>query len=154
MHRPGIQTKLLLALFFAAILPAVVFGFFLRMDLSDILLEILIENSQHDIDLKKEGVNNFLSSMIQDVDYLSNSNGLNALINNTDEEKTEGYRLALEEDYLSFSMARGVYYQVRYIDENGQETVRVDSIDGKHSPIKKESLQNKKTDTISQSHKN
>jgi len=57
----------------------------------------------------------------------------------------EKNRKKLEKEFLALSRNRRIYYQLRYLDETGQEVVRIDS-DGLRSWIvDKEQLQNKST---------
>ena len=49
---------------------------------------------------------------------------------------------ALEQEFLSFSRYRQIYYQIRYLDETGQEIVRVDADEFKSWIVAKNLLQN------------
>ena len=49
----------------------------------------------------------------------------------------------LEKDYLSFSAKKKIYDQVRYINEEGEEIVRINYNDGNPSIVLKKDLQNK-----------
>jgi len=57
--------------------------------------------------------------------------------------ETEDLRV-LEDDFLEFLKQSTAYYQLGYIDENGDEIVRVEFDDDIYRTIPKESLQNKK----------
>ena len=49
---------------------------------------------------------------------------------------------ALEQEFLSFSRYRQIYYQIRYLDETGQEIARVDADEFKSWIVAKNLLQN------------
>ena len=49
----------------------------------------------------------------------------------------------LEHDFLSFSEIRGIYDQIRYLDKNGVEKIRIDLKDGKPCLLAKKFLQDK-----------
>ena len=87
----------------------------------------------------------YLVSLKQDVRLLADIPPLNAYLNS--EPGSETNKLALEQvqsAFMNFSEKRGVYYQIRYLDENGQEIVRVDKITGEPFVVSGEKLQNKK----------
>jgi methyl-accepting chemotaxis protein len=54
----------------------------------------------------------------------------------------EQQQSALEQEFLAFSSYRRIYYQIRYLDEMGQEIARVDANQFKSWIVKKDSLQN------------
>jgi methyl-accepting chemotaxis protein len=90
-----------------------------------------------------EAIDNFLQNVQGDVLFLSELSSLRDLINSNDEELKNKAKTNLAKDFLSFSNEKKVYYQIRYIDEDGQEIVRVDSQEG-DSKIVYNNLQNKK----------
>jgi len=51
--------------------------------------------------------------------------------------------LALEKDFLIFSAKKGISDQVRYINEEGNEIVRINYNNGNPSIVPKQNLQNK-----------
>jgi HAMP domain-containing protein len=55
----------------------------------------------------------------------------------------EQKRQALEQEFLALSRNRRIYYQIRYLDETGQEVVRVDSDGLRSQIIKRDKLQDK-----------
>ncbi len=88
-------------------------------------------------------VNDFPRDIGDEIIFLSKLSSLKSVINN--QAEPEDYEIKnLEEDFLIFSQGVTTYYQIRYINENGEEIARVDS-DGINSKIiPKEELQNKK----------
>ena len=63
-----------------------------------------------------------LKGFKSDVKILSESDELKALM----ETKNKAHKHGLKNLFVSFAKHRGIYYQVRYIDEKGIEVVRVD----------------------------
>jgi HAMP domain-containing protein len=55
----------------------------------------------------------------------------------------EKNRKKLEKEFLTLSRNRRIYYQLRYLDETGQEIVRIDSDGLRNWIVDKEQLQNK-----------
>lgn len=49
----------------------------------------------------------------------------------------------LEQEFLAFSRNRGIYYQVRYLDETGKEVVRINSSSFRSWAVPRQELQNK-----------
>ncbi len=55
----------------------------------------------------------------------------------------EQKRRDLEKEFLAFSRNRRIYYQIRYLDETGQEIVRIDSSGLRSWIVEREKLQDK-----------
>ncbi len=84
-----------------------------------------------------------------DLAFLSNHSALNIAVN----QPTPNNLKHLAEDFAVFSGSREHYDQIRWIDENGMEVVRVDHMHGKTVVVPADKLQNKGqryffTDTI------
>ena len=75
----------------------------------------------------------------QDLLFLSAHSALRSAINNAN--STTFAHLA--EDFSRFSDAKKIYDQIRWIDENGMEVVRVDFLKGKSVIVPSKDLQNK-----------
>ncbi len=83
-------------------------------------------------------VNNVLRDIVSDIKYLQEHNeASNGFIN------TPRARKILEEDFLSFSKNRKIYDQIRYLNLNGKEIVRVNYNNGHPVVVNKEQLQTK-----------
>ncbi len=75
----------------------------------------------------------FFAGVREDVLFLSQSAAIVDLLTlDANELGYEAARQALEREFLAFSQAKDIYYQVRFIDATGMEIVRVDS-DGTQS---------------------
>jgi putative methionine-R-sulfoxide reductase with GAF domain len=82
----------------------------------------------------------FVNTLEQDIRFLGGIENVTALANaqadpNASPDTIEALTSAVEQDFLAFSQARGVYNQVRFIDANGDEIVRIDS-DGEQASIR------------------
>ena len=96
-----------------------------------------------------QGILNYLAGLEQDVVYLSQSQALAQYLNSkasgVSQIETNQKLRALEKDFLAFSQAsKGIYDQIRFLDADGQEIVRVNSdADGNSVVVPQEQLQNK-----------
>lgn len=103
-----------------------------------------INNLNNETNVKAEKIDKFLINSGNEILFLSRLPSLHNLINSQRENLREQFKLDLQNDFLDFSKQKKIYYQMRYIDETGQEIVRIDS-DGKFSKIiSEDKLQNKK----------
>ncbi len=83
-------------------------------------------------------VNNVLQDIVSDINYLQEHNQLrNGFIN------TPRARKLLEQDFLSFSKNRKIYDQIRYLNLNGKEIVRINHQNGQPVVVPIEELQTK-----------
>ena len=80
-------------------------------------------------------INDFPRDEGGDILYLGKSNDLRRFINSESDMKK--LKEEVEEDFLSFMEVSKVYYQLRYIDENGYEIIRTE-FDGESSFIVEE----------------
>lgn len=86
-------------------------------------------------------INNFPHSAENDLLFIKNSRYLHALINSNsvDFQKT---KIELEDYLLEFSKVNEVYYQIKYIDEDGQEIIKINFDGYNHSIIPENELEN------------
>jgi diguanylate cyclase (GGDEF)-like protein/PAS domain S-box-containing protein len=75
----------------------------------------------------------------RDLGYLSTHGTLRAAIDTPTPERMA----ELAADFADFSGAKGIYDQIRWIDETGMERIRVDHVNGRPVVIPDERLQNK-----------
>jgi len=93
-----------------------------------------------------------LSSVVSDLLILSEQHELQRVLEG-DEEERRTELADLDSNFLSFSLRRRIYDQIRFLDETGMEVVRVNYNDGKPIIIPESQLQSKAeryyfTDTI------
>jgi len=112
---------------------------------SRVLQENALDNATNETTLQVEQITAFLNNAQEDILLLSELGSLQALI----EARTQSapaiatWRNQVQQDFSAFSRRRGIYYQIRYILETGQEFIRIDSIDGEIRVIPFDSLQDK-----------
>jgi PAS domain S-box-containing protein len=101
-------------------------------------LDTLEKTDLLNVRLAQISVNNVISDIISDIKYLQEHNQLrNGFINTPRSKKI------LEEDFLSFSKNRKIYDQIRYLNLQGKEIVRVNYNHGSPIIVKKNRLQQK-----------
>ncbi|RKZ64029.1 MAG: hypothetical protein DRR08_01860 [Candidatus Parabeggiatoa sp. nov. 2] len=141
-----IRTKLAFGLLLVALIPAVTIGIYAMQTSIDALRERELNIQAEIVSSLKHDIETFLASTQKDLNFLSQSQPLGRYLNRRstkeDSQTLELTRLALEEEFLAFSRSRGIYYQIRYLDENGQEVVRVDANNHETLVIPPPQLQN------------
>ncbi|MCK5662272.1 MAG: PAS domain S-box protein, partial [Thiotrichaceae bacterium] len=100
--------------------------------------QLLKQQQQHNLKLLENHYQQELKSVVTDLKFLSEQNELKNLIN----QKTEA-RIDLAQEYQSFSQFKGKYDQVRFIDIDGREQIRVNLIQGYAVIIPDDQLQDK-----------
>jgi len=143
------RTRLAISFLLIAFIPAGVIGIYAIHTSSATISQQELENQANQVyDLKKETLF-FLTNARSDIEFLSHSAPLIDYLKlhapnvRTDPAHQERARQALEVELLAFSQARQHYYQVRYLDENGLERVRIDKQQERFLPISQKHLQNK-----------
>ncbi len=102
-----------------------------RQQLRNIIIQNNIELVVADIGLR-------FSQIVSDLLYLADSKNIRHLLN--DEKKI---RLELVEELRLFTQQRGIYDQVRFLDSQGAERVRIDYTSGHAEIVEDRELQNK-----------
>ncbi len=80
-----------------------------------------------------------LSDIVSDLLFISTQNELQAYFNSENQNTVA----AIEEEYKQFSIRKKRYGQIRYLDNSGQEIVRVNYNSGTPFAVTREALQNK-----------
>ena len=151
-HR--LRTKLISVLILVALIPAMVTGIYaMHVSIETLRNQTLNTQIEHAKTLKST-VESFLSVAREDLLFLSESVPLKEYLNmksalaDPDDasalsQVANQVRLMVEQEFLSFSRNRRIYYQIRYLDETGQERVRIDSDGLRSKAIPQDRLQNK-----------
>ena len=87
-------------------------------------------------------INIFPQDIGDDLLFLSELSSLKEVISSEAEARNQATE-DLEEDFLNYIKGSTAYYQLRYIDETGQEIVRVEFDGNNYKTISKDKLQNK-----------
>ncbi|MDM8545638.1 response regulator [Candidatus Venteria ishoeyi] len=143
------RTRLAASFLLVALIPAMVIGILAIQNSSKTLTQQELRKQAEQVQKLKREVSFFLLSARSDIEFLSKSTPLLNYLQQhssdaqSDEITREKARRTLEAEFLAFSTARGHYYQVRYLDETGQERVRVDKHQDSFFVIPQKRLQNK-----------
>lgn len=125
----------------------IVGGFFIYIINTDLRAQIVIGHA-HDVEMKVDGIETFLTNAQADVRFLSQSLAmeqyLEAVRGGADSDSVAEAVAALEAEFRTFARSRPIYDQVRFLDVTGQEIVRIDlAPDGAYQVVVQENLQNK-----------
>ncbi|MFT4982452.1 MAG: signal transduction histidine kinase [Bacteroidia bacterium] len=97
-------------------------------------LEIVEKNEEGKVQLLRENLNDFYRPLISNVNYLTQQQGVIDLLNGTENDHQ-----ALKRDLVNIAQAVGDYDQIRVIDIDGQEVIRVDLTAQHAKPLRNES---------------
>jgi len=101
---------------------------------------IVIEDVEsHSVDLQMRTITSDFNSIVSDLMFLSEQNDLQRMLESDEPE----HRKALAREYLKFCERKGLYDQIRFLDETGMEAVRVNFNNGNPSIVPEEELQSK-----------
>jgi HAMP domain-containing protein len=139
-HR--LRTKLIIMFSIVALMPALITGIYaIHVSSKSLRMRALTTQTAH-AEILAKSITSFLSMVKGDILFLSQSPLMKSYLHLRG-TKSFLNRKKLEKEFLTLSRNRRIYYQLRYLDETGQEVVRIDS-DGLRSWIvDKEQLQNK-----------
>ncbi|GAB6054424.1 hypothetical protein JCM17960_32440 [Magnetospira thiophila] len=98
-----------------------------------------LTNERAQLQLYKTLMERDLEILVGDLFVLADSSDLRRMV----DDPTEEHRRELEHRFLNFASDRRQYDQIRYLDETGQEVVRVNYNDGRPSGVLQRNLQNK-----------
>jgi methyl-accepting chemotaxis protein len=142
-----LRTKLVITFSIITLIPALITGMYAIQVSSNSLRTQALTTQTARAQTLVNNVHSFLSVVKGDVLFLSQSPVMTEYatlrFKNTPDDILEQKRQFLEQEFLALSQNRGIYYQVRYLDEKGQEVVRVDSDGFKHTIIARDKLQDK-----------
>lgn len=93
----------------------------------------------HGVELQARTIMADFRSIVSDLKLLSGQNDLQRMLIN----KKSGHRQALVGEYLRFCEKKGIYGQIRFLDETGMEIVRVNFNSGYPINVPEEELQSK-----------
>ncbi|MBI3399316.1 MAG: HAMP domain-containing protein [Deltaproteobacteria bacterium] len=131
----GIKKKLLIALISLAVLPFSVAGLYGVYYSVGVLEDTTLRHLEYELSSKAEDIEKFLKTVHRDALFLSQTVVMRDILDSKEIHGTKEFhhlRKRLEQVIFIISQTRPYYYQIRYIEENGREVVRVDS-DGKTS---------------------
>ncbi len=127
---------LLFSLFGMGILIVVIFFYRLQ---SKSIEDSLKTQEINAIKFQRMEITESLSDIVSDLLFISTQNELLAYFNSENQNTVT----AIEKEYKQFSIRKKRYGQIRYLDNNGQEIVRVNYDSGVPFAVAREALQNK-----------
>ncbi|HWQ69413.1 MAG TPA: GAF domain-containing protein [Patescibacteria group bacterium] len=147
-RRFTITSALVLLLIVVGLVPLAVFGLSVIQVMSNDLVRRTVEELKQSVLHDGHQIQHRIDIAHGDIPVLSHVAAMRELIEaraRRDPARIEQWRKALERVFLAFSTNRKVYNQIRYLDEEGNELVRVDS-DGLKPPriVLRGQLQNKR----------
>lgn len=162
-HR--LRTKLSIAFIMVTLIPTLIIGIYAIQVASQTLQAQTLAQQTEQVKILETLIRSFLSIVKSDLLFLSQSAPLREYLNlhmvlmlDSQVESVptnsaaatqqavhnilEQKQTALEQEFLAFSRSRQIYYQIRYLDEMGQEIARVDADESKSWIVAKKLLQN------------
>jgi hypothetical protein len=109
-----------------------------QVELNTFLNEIKKEE-QHTIDQQRTAISGEFDSIVSDLLFLSRQNELHSYL----EQGGSMALKAMQAEYKSMSAAKRIYDQIRYLNAEGMEMVRVNLNAGESEAVSEEKLQNK-----------
>ena len=91
------------------------------------------------VSLLMQVITSDFKSVVSDLMILSEKNELRTML----ESGEVAHRRALAEEFLSYSKRKGLYDQIRFLDETGMEVVRINFNEGKPAIVRENKLQSK-----------
>jgi len=138
-----IRFKIALGFLVVTLIPAAIIGFYANYVSSNTLLTQEYNNQQELVRSLNNSIESFLASAEDDVLFLSQSSPMMRYLAKQSADDPTLLKKDLAHEFLAFSKQRKIYYQIRYLDETGQEIVRVDSNKRSSNIIPDRKLQNK-----------
>ncbi len=126
----GIRTKMTAAFILVGVAPIIAFGYLSFINFSRILTDMSLEKVRSANSARAGEVDCFFGPLKNDIVFLSKAQELEALAGarSAGDSDLEKRRLNLERVFKILMEAKpGAYAQIRYLDENGNEVVRLNS---------------------------
>jgi len=142
-----IKNRLLVAFIFVSLIPLIALGGYGVTSISKSLESASIGKLDDKVSLISFEIEDFLKNVGNDLFYLRDSVTLNHLVQNIAGNSAFSSRSAIDnlaKDFLAFSTHKKIYHQVRFLNADGKEVVRVDRNNGKSTIVSQDRLQNKK----------
>ena len=142
----GLSSKIYFAFLVAAGMPVMVAGLVGIYSSLETLRQETLHHLEQEVHGRAAGMGHFFDQLASELLYLASSSLLYDLANSTkaaDGKLPVVARQRLERDYAAFARAYPYIYQVRFLDANAQEVVRIDRRDGHLVIVPEGELQDK-----------
>ncbi len=126
----SIRNKLIIAFVGLSILPIILVGIYGIISNTRAMKESAVQNLDHDMSLIKENTANLMIGIQRDLMLIRNSFLNNRIRTDMSRESYASDAVdikSLDDDLLSFAETKGIYYQLRVVDTEGNEVARVQS---------------------------
>ncbi len=137
-----IQPKLILAFLVVVLLPLLGTSLYGNWVTSQALEQVALDNTRHQIERLAINISKALTGLKNEVVYLSQLDNLANLLVSRAQGKVET-QTRLTQDFLTYAQNHSSIHQIRYLDETGQEIVRIDCQTKICQPRSIDQLQNK-----------
>ena len=142
----GLSSKIYFSFLVAAGVPVMVAGLVGIYSSLETLRQETLHHLEQEVHGRAAGMGHFFDQLASELLYLASSSLLYDLANSTkapDGKLPTVARQRLERDYAAFARAYPYIYQVRFLDAQGQEVVRIDRREGRLVTVPEHELQNK-----------
>ena len=144
----SIKNKLLLVLLLVTLLPTLLIGGYTFFSTTGSLKESSIAAHESRLLLVREQIHGYLGNVSSDVFYLRDFPALHLYLSALESGSSTSERLLLtnlRSSFAKFSAQKKIYSQVRFLDAEGKEVVRVNHANDKTDIISETKLQTKKS---------
>ena len=144
----SLRTKLIVPMVGLAVAPALGIGAYTISRMQQTLEQTAVERIQFATATRARSLTDFVDEVEGDLLFLANLRVLRELADATaggDTQQIAALRGEAEHELRVFSQGERAYYQVRYLDSDGQEIVRLNVRQGLPTVVPLEELQNKST---------
>lgn len=128
----SIRSKLIIAFVGLSIVPLALVGLHGIFSNVQMMEKIALENLTHDVHTIRENTANFLSNIESDLRVLRNSSLLDRFISTQEQSSTtqkEHLLQQLRSEILALAQTKDIYYQIRIVDNDGDELLRIEAMD-------------------------
>lgn len=125
----SIRSKLIIAFVGLSIIPLLLVGIYSVLSNVNTMENIAIENLNHDVNTIKEKTANFLENIGSDLRTLGNSPFFEEFLLSLKRSHSNSDKNILKQigvELLSFSKTKKIYYQLRIIDGDGDELLKIE----------------------------
>ena len=146
MQHFSLRTKIVVPMVGLAVLPVLATGIFTITWTRASLHDSEIQRVEFDTDSKASTVEEYLHTVRQDLRFLARTQFVRNLASPPTDRphaSTHQLRRAVEREFLIFSQGKRAYNQIRYLNQWGQEVVRIDVEGGTPEIVPPDQLQDK-----------
>ncbi len=131
----NIQTKLLLAFVTMLVISLLITGGYNAIESYKIQRAQISKNLENDLIVKQTAITDFLETARRDVIFLGEAEVLHSYIKTIDDIADPNIvirtRTVMEREFRRFAESREIYEEIRFLDNNGNEIIRIDTrLDG------------------------